>query len=66
MTKIIYVPVDEFEENGGIVCEGRRVFEKNDNGLFEYSFTAPSKDYLMSAFAKSYYYVQIQCTPIYK
>jgi len=31
----------EFEENGGVLSEARRLFEKDDEGLVKYAFTVP-------------------------
>lgn len=66
MTKKIYVTVAEFLENGGelILADGshRRLYNKNkihfelDAGMYKLITETQPKDF----------YVQIDCTPIYK
>lgn len=62
--KKIFVTIAEFLENGGKIEEGRKLYEENDFGKFDYQFSIPD-NYILSDIAKTWYHVEIHCTPHY-
>jgi hypothetical protein len=66
--KTIYVTVAEFLENGGELTPGRKIFSAT--GIFRGKVKEETDKYIVCEngeyLSNMIYFVQIECTPIYK